>query len=176
MAILPSSAVGACCCTVIAAHALCQEILVLFFPVSERHSEQVGTTQVDGRLMHPITSHLASRKSKHPDFLSVLFGLAQVLELVNAVPYEPPSAAEEEAFLAEPCHILARLYRDLFKDEETAKATLAVCAHCIPFVIAFYWQRIFYFLVPVVFLKVLIMQSAAFPGRPSGMCMCLHVM
>ena len=75
-------------------------------------------------------------------FLSVLIGLAQVLELVNAVPYEPPSAAEEEAFLAEPCHILARLYRDLFKDEETAKATLAVCAHCIPFVTPFCSQGI----------------------------------
>lgn len=94
-------------------------------------------------------------------FLSILIGLAQVLELVNAVPYEPPSAAEEEAFLAEPCHILARLYRDLFKDEETAKATLAVCAHCIHF----YLQGIV-FLVPVVFQKILIMQSAAVPGRP----------
>ena len=90
--------------------------------------------------MHPIKAFLASHESEHPEVLSVLIGLAQVLELVNAVPYEPPSAAEEEAFLAEPCHILARLYRDLFKDEETAKATLTVCAHCIPFVIAFYWQ------------------------------------
>ena len=141
MTSLPSSAVRGCCCTVIAAHALCQELPVFFSPVPTRHSEQVGITQEVGRLMHPITSLLASCESKYPEVLSVLIGLAQVLELVNAVPYEPPSAAEEEAFLAEPCHILARLYRDLFKDEETAKATLAVCAHCTPFEIAFYWQR-----------------------------------
>jgi hypothetical protein len=80
-------------------------------------------------------------------FLSVLIGSAQVLELVNAVPYEPPSAAEEEAFLAEPCHILARLYRDLFKDEETAKATLAVCAHGIPLYLqgVYSWYQWWYY-------------------------------
>ena len=42
------------------------------------------------------------------------------------VPYEPPSAEEEEAFLAAPAHILARITRDLFADAEAAQATLAV--------------------------------------------------
>ncbi len=87
--------------------------------------------------MHPLLSaNLPSRllHLQHMDYSERCdTASVQVLKLVNAVPYEPPSAEEEEAFLAEPCHIMARLYRDLFKDEETAKATLAVCAHCIPF-------------------------------------------
>ena len=51
---------------------------------------------------------------------------AQVLSLMDTVPYTPPAPEEEEAFFKEPDAILARVVRDLFADEEVAKATLTV--------------------------------------------------
>ena len=51
----------------------------------------------------------------------------QVLRVMDEdVPYKAPSPEDEEAFLAAPAHILARITRDLFADEDTAHATLAV--------------------------------------------------
>ncbi|EIE19942.1 hypothetical protein COCSUDRAFT_58179 [Coccomyxa subellipsoidea C-169] len=90
--------------------------------VSEDTERLAYYRKLEGFLAATIRPHLVAMQASEeglPDHLQ------KVLKLVNAVPYEPPSAEEEEAFLAEPCHILARLYRDLFKDEETAKATLA---------------------------------------------------
>ncbi|KAK9916399.1 hypothetical protein WJX75_002178 [Coccomyxa subellipsoidea] len=89
--------------------------------VSEDTERLAYYRKLEGFLAATVRPHLVAMQTSEeglPDHLQ------KVLELVNAVPYEPPSAAEEEAFLAEPCHILARLYRDLFKDKETAKATL----------------------------------------------------
>lgn len=50
-----------------------------------------------------------------------------MLRLIDEeVPYKPPAPEEVEVFLAEPSHILARVIRDLFQDDDSAKATLAV--------------------------------------------------
>ncbi|EIE19938.1 hypothetical protein COCSUDRAFT_44339 [Coccomyxa subellipsoidea C-169] len=90
--------------------------------VSEDTERLAYYRKLEGFLAATIRPHLVAMQASEeglPDHLQ------KVLKLVNSVPYEPPSAEEEKAFLAEPCHILARLYRDLFKDKETAKATLA---------------------------------------------------
>ena len=52
--------------------------------------------------------------------------LTQVLAVMELVPYPAPTPAQQAAMFAPPENVLARVVRDLFADEDTARATLSV--------------------------------------------------